>query len=115
MSQTTSHRDDAGGHDHDRASPTRGDPLRDATRIRPSLHPVTIKAIATVPKTRAQNLQDAPLRVSSEATALQVALSAGKIASGTIAQRQAISAADGMKLQQEEESTVAGGIVGVTM
>ena len=95
----------------------KGDPLRAATGIRPSLHPVTINAIATVLKLRAQNNPEVPLRVSEKdgVEPIQVALSAGKIAADAIAQRQKTSSRDGMELEPKEEQTIAGRIVGVAM
>jgi hypothetical protein len=98
-------------------SPREGDPLRAATGIRPSLHPVTINAIANVLKSRANNSSDFPLRADQEAgiEPLQVALSAGRIAAEAIAKRQASSSTDGMKLQPDEEQAIAGRVVGVTM
>lgn len=90
-----------------------GDPLRAATGIRPSLHPLTINGIAAVLKERAK--QTLPRLSDSGVEPLQVALAAGKIASQAVAARQASSTADGMTLTAEEEQTVAGRIIGVAM
>jgi len=101
-----------------------GDPLRAATGIRPSLHPLTINAIATVLRTRARNDPDWPLEASREGRRvepIQVALTAGRIAADAIGQRQASCAKNDkvergeMTLRPEEEQTVAGRVVGVAM
>jgi len=94
-----------------------GDRLRAATGIRPSLYPITINAIASVLRSRARKLPDLPLRTSDSVQPVDVALAAGKIAAEAIAQRQATSEEDegSMKLLPDEERTVAGRIVGVTM
>jgi len=94
---------------------TTGDALRAATGIRPSLHPVTINALAEALKLRAQNREDWPLRPRANVEPLQIALSAGRIATEAIQKRQAASDEDGMKLQAKEEQTVAGRVVGVVM
>lgn len=91
-----------------------GDPIREATGIRPSLHPVTINAIADALKIRAKNLPDQPLQ-SPPAEPLQVAATAGGIAVQAIQKRQSSSQADGMEFTKEEEQTVAGRVVGVVM
>lgn len=91
-----------------------GDPLRAATGIRPSLHPLTINAIATVLQKR--NQKESKLRVDETGVeALEVALVAGKIATEAIQKRQSQSEEDDMQLTPEEGQTVAGRIVGVTM
>lgn len=90
----------------------RGDPLRDAEGIRPSLHPLTINIIAEALRVRAKSNG---LRVSETIQALQVAVNAGKIASDAIRKRQSASAADGMLLTIEEQQTVAGRVVGIVL
>ena len=65
-----------------------GDPLRAATGIRPSLHPVTINALAEALKQRAQNRPEVPLRVTDDTPPLQVAMAAGKIASDALQKRR---------------------------
>jgi hypothetical protein len=95
-----------------------GDPLRDATGIRPSMHPVTINALAAALKQRASHLQgDKSLTVQSDNTVapLDVAIRVGKIAMDAIDQRQSKSNQDGMKLSPEETQTIAGRVVGVMM
>ena len=90
-----------------------GDPLRDATGIRPSLHPVTINAIADALKVRAKNDPEKPLQPPAEP--IKVAATAGGIAVQAIQKRQDASDEDGMKLTSAEEQTVAGRVVGVVM
>ena len=97
------------------ASPIKGDPLRDATGIRPSLHPTTINAIADALKYRAVKEDGMFFRVSDTVQPLEVAATAGKIASNAIAKRQQSSDQDGMKLTPQEEETIAGRILGVVM
>jgi hypothetical protein len=105
-----------GNGQRESASTTGGDPIRESTGIRPSLHPVTINAIAQALKIRSKNLSDMPLRVSATGVEpLQVALTAGKVALEAIKKRQATSDKDGMKLYPEEEQTIAGRVVGVVM
>jgi hypothetical protein len=121
----------------------KGDPFRATSGIRPSLHPTTINAIAEALKIRAMNKPDMPLRIgsvvavqkeddnnsdddndmietSTTATivvvkALDVALTAGKIASTAIGKRQAASKQDGMIFTPDEEQAIAGRVVGVVM
>ena len=96
-------------------SAIQGDPLRAATGIRPSLHPLTINAISTVLQKRSTD-KDANLRVEDpNVENLQVALAAGKIAAEALQKRQDQSKQDDMQLTYEEGQTVAGRIVGVTM
>lgn len=94
-------------------SQTRGDPLREKTGIRPSLHPMTINAIAEALKLRATG--NATLTVTDKVAPLQVALEAGRIAAEAIQKRQATSRDDGMVLLPEEQQTVAGRVLGVIM
>jgi len=94
---------------------SKGDPLRAATGIRPSLHPVTINALAEALKVRALNKKEMPLRVNEHVEPLQVAMSAGRIASEAVEKRQRTSAQDGMNLTAQEEQTIAGRVVGVVM
>jgi hypothetical protein len=91
------------------------DPLRAATGIRPSLHPVTINAIAEALRIRARKDTDSPIRVSDDAQPLEVAVTAGKIAAAAIEKRQQASNEDGMILEADEEQTIAGRVVGVVM
>ena len=98
------------------ASNTRGDPLRAATGIRPSLHPLTINALSTILQRRRAKNNDAPLDVNApKVEALQVALAAGQVASEALQKRQDQSVEDDMQLTPDEGQTVAGRIVGVTM
>jgi hypothetical protein len=92
-----------------------GDPLRAATGIRPSLHPTTINAIAEALKARATKREGTVFRISDTVKPLEVALTAGKIASTAIAKRQKSSEKDGMKLTPKEEQTIAGRVLGVIM
>lgn len=92
-----------------------GDPLRAATGVRPSIHPVTINALAEALRVRAQNDSSKPLRVGSGVEPLQVAVVAGKIASTAIEKRQEASKEDGMTMNGQEEQTIAGRVIGVVM
>jgi hypothetical protein len=105
------------GHSDNKSSKSIGDPLREATGIRPSLHPATINALAQALKIRAQNVRnpEKSLIVSEETPALEVAMRAGKIAADAIDQRQKSSNQDGMVLTPEEQQTIAGRVVGVVM
>lgn len=91
----------------------KADPIREASGVRPSLHPVVINALADVLKMRAQ--KKAPLEVTAEVDAVQVAMAASGIAAEAVAKRQQTSNQDDMLLTTEEEKTVVGRIVGVTM
>jgi hypothetical protein len=93
----------------------RGDPVREASGIRPSLHPLTINIISEALKVRARNDDAIPLRLSATIEPLQVAIAAGKLASNAIQKRQDSSGSDGMKLTVEEQQIVAGRVVGVVM
>lgn len=92
----------------------KGDPVRAATGIRPSLHPLTINAISTVLQQRTK--KNSNLRVDDAGVAgLDVALAAGKIVADALQKRQEQSKQDDMILTPEEAQTVAGRVVGVTM
>lgn len=112
----------------------RGDPIRDATGIRPSLHPVTINAISEILKLRAKtrlsnnNNQDSADTINSDVSSsstvlllsetqspLQKALTGSTVAADAIAKRRKSSRTDGMTLTMTEEQTIAGRVVGVTM
>ncbi|CAB9506440.1 expressed unknown protein [Seminavis robusta] len=95
-----------------------GDPLRDATGIRPSLHPTTINALARALKIKATHVSgDKSLTVDEEngISPLDVAIRAGQIATDAIDQRQSSSNQDGMTLTPDETQTIAGRVVGVVM
>jgi hypothetical protein len=92
-----------------------GDPLRAATGIRPSLHPVTINALTEALRARARNLSDIPMRVNESTQPVEVAVAAGSIASSAIEKRQKTSNDDGMTMTVVEEQTIAGRVVGVVM
>jgi hypothetical protein len=96
-------------------SSSSGDPVRAATGIRPSLHPVTINALADALRARARNVAEIPIRVNESVQPLEVAIAAGTIASSAIEKRQQTSDEDGMTLTVEEEQTIAGRVVGVVM
>jgi hypothetical protein len=94
----------------------RGDPVREATGIRPSLHPLTINILADALKIRARNDTSIPLYVAENvATPLQVAMAAGQLAGDAIQKRQVTSQKDNMSLTIAEQETVAGRVVGVVM
>lgn len=93
----------------------KGDSLREATGIRPSLHPTTINAIADALRARARKTEGTAFRVSDDVQPMDIALTAGKFASTAISKRQGTSDQDGMKLTAKEEQTIAGRVVGVVM
>jgi hypothetical protein len=116
------------GREPQQQKEARGDPLRASTGIRPSLHPVTINAVASVLRERAagagpessggsgaerQHQRSALADPSSDP--VDRALAAGRVAADAIGSRRSTSANDGMRFTPGEEQTVAGRIVGVTM
>lgn len=103
-----------------------GDSLREDNGVRPSIHPATINAIAEALKARAsqsvkartKNLDDDDImhfRVTETVEPLMVMVTAGQFASDAIQKRQESSEEDGMLLNQGEEQTLAGRIMGVIM
>lgn len=111
-----------------------GDPLREDNGVRPSIHPTAINAIAEALKARATQSLEAKrqsktktgkddeddeemmhFRVSETVEPLMVMVTAGQFASDAIQKRQESSEADGMLLNQAEEQTLAGRIMGVIM
>lgn len=106
-----------GGSEDAKEPKIKGDKLREATGIRPSLHPTTINAIADALKCRAtkSKQKELPLRLIDDVKPLDIALSAGRIASTAIGKRQEASKQDGMVLTPEEEQVIAGRVVGVIM
>jgi hypothetical protein len=104
-----------------------GDPLREDNGVRPSIHPTTINAIAEALKARAAqsvkakkagkgNDEDAMyFRVSEGVEPVMVMVTAGQFASDAIQKRQESSTEDGMLLDQAEEQTLAGRVMGVVM
>lgn len=99
-------------------STPKSDPFREATGIRPSLHPVTINALAKCLKLRARNIPNQPLQVvqgDTQRQPLQVAQCAATIALEAIQQRQKDSVRDGMILTPIEQQTVTGRVVGVVL
>ena len=93
----------------------KGDPLREATGIRPSLHPTTINAIADALKARAMKQEGTNFRLDDDVSPMDIALTASSIASNAITKRQESSDQDGMKLTPQEQQTIAGRVVGVVM
>jgi len=111
-----------------------GDPLREDNGVRPSIHPTAINAIAEALKARAtQSLATTKppsdddtdgdddgfmhFRVTETVDPLMVMVTAGQFASDAIQKRQESSAKadDGMMLNQGEEQTLAGRVMGVIM
>ena len=125
--------DTAAASNNNNKNSIHGDPLREATGIRPSLHPVTINAIAEALKVRAKKNDDDDvddddvLSINKNnnnnnnifrqtvVEPLQLATTAGGIAAEALQKRQSSSAQDGMTLTPKEEQTVAGRVVGVVM
>lgn len=93
----------------------KGDPLREATGVRPSLHPTTINAIAEALKLRASGNKDYSLSVADGDKPLDVVVSAGKIATQAIAKRMDTSKEDGMAFTEKECQTIVGRVVGVAV
>ena len=103
-----------------------GDPLREDNGVRPSIHPTAINAIAEALKARAsqsisrknQQPDDDEMmhfRTSDTVDPLMVMVTAGQFASDAIQKRQESSEEDGMLLNQGEEQTLAGRVMGVIM
>ena len=107
-----------------------GDPLREDNGVRPSIHPTAINAIAEALKARAsQNIKAKKkpksnndddddfmhFRTSETVEPLMVMVTAGQFASDAIQKRQESSEEDGMLLNQGEEQTLAGRVMGVIM
>lgn len=93
----------------------KGDPFRESTGIRPSLHPTTINAIADALRSRARQVEGMVFRATGTVQPIDVALTASQIASSAILKRQETSNEDGMKLTLQEEQTIAGRVLGVIM
>lgn len=91
---------------------TKGDKLRESTGIRPSLHPITINAIAEALKRRSKGEK---LRIGDGIQPIDVATTAGMLAEEILRKRRDTSEQDDMLLTPEEEQTIAGRIVGVVM
>ena len=90
----------------------KGDPLRENTGIRPSLHPTTINAIADALKQRATGtLALEP----GDVEPLQIAINAGQIANEFLTRRRETSKEDGMAFDQLEEQTITGRVIGVVI
>ena len=107
-----------------------GDPLREDNGVRPSIHPTAINAIAEALKARASQSIKAKkkpksnndddddfmhFRTSETVEPLMVMVTAGQFASDAIQKRQESSEEDGMLLNQGEEQTLAGRVMGVIM
>lgn len=102
-----------------------GDSVREDNGVRPSIHPISINAIAEALKARATQAQSNAkdddddeamhFRVSDTVDPLMVMVTAGQFASDAIQKRQESGEEDGMLLNQEEEQTLAGRIMGVIM
>lgn len=94
-----------------------GDPLRQATGIRPSLHPITINCLAEILQGRAKGTPPfASNNDNNTAPPIELALQASRVATEALAQRQSTTdPLDGMELTLLEQQTVAGRVVGVTV
>ena len=105
-----------------------GDPVRAALGNRPSLHPITINAIVDALKKRSQQQkkgkeddgqQQLAFRVSDTVQPIDVAMTAGSIATSAIAKRREEQDLTGedehLRLTEREEQTIAGRILGVIM
>ena len=126
-SDSGSHKDENVVNDKSKS----GDPVRAALGNRPSLHPITINAIAEALKKRSQQQkkgkkddnddeqQQLAFRVSDTVQPIDVAMTAGLIASSAIAKRreeQDLTEEDErLQLTGREEQTIAGRILGVIM
>jgi hypothetical protein len=98
----------------------RDDPVRSSNRA--SLHPLTINILSDLLQLRARG--DSPPFVtaknattinSSTVTPLELAIGVSRMAVEKLRTRQELSNVDGMSLTPEEQQTVAGRVVGVTM
>jgi hypothetical protein len=94
---------------------SRGDAIREATGIRPSLHPTTINALAETLRMRAMGGETCRLRVSETVKPLDVVIETGKIVTEFLLKRRETSGEDGMTFEVKEEQTIAGRVVGVIM
>ena len=104
-------------NDSNNSRPIRGDALREASGRRPSLHPLTINAVADLLKVRARSSDTTTTTkvASDQDEPLQVAMQAARVAAEAIARRQKSSQQDGMSLTVAEQQTVAGRVVGVAL
>ena len=91
------------------AGKAKEDPFR--SDARPSLHPITINALAEV--IRRRSISD-PKLVSTN-SALERAMVASAVAADSLHKRQVASKEDGMDLSVTEQQTIAGRVVGVTL
>jgi hypothetical protein len=94
---------------------SRGDTVRGATGIRPSLHPTTINALAETLRMRAIGGETCKLKVSETVKPLDVVVETGKIVTEFLLKRRETSEQDGMTFEVKEEQTIAGRVVGVVM
>ena len=96
----------------------KGDSIRSATGIRPSLHPVTINCIAEALLMRSKQTQETTIDTASpNAEPLQIAITAGGIAMNAIEQRKAAAETDETTdvFSMEESNAISGRVVGVVM
>jgi hypothetical protein len=104
------------------ATPAPGDKLREASGIRPSLHPITINAISEILKRKAfetvkpeTSSSSSKLQISDSVRPIDVAIETSTIVMEILQKRRDTSKQDGMVLQPKEEQTVAGRVLGVIM
>jgi hypothetical protein len=96
----------------------KGDSLRSATGIRPSLHPVTINCIAEALLLRSKQTKETIIDTANpDAEPIQIAITAGGIALNAIEQRKAAAETDETtdSFSMEESNAISGRVVGVVM
>jgi hypothetical protein len=96
-----------------------GDKLRESTGKRPSLNPTIINTISEALSLRANGDASLPMEPSDTVEPLQVAMAAGKLATGAIEKRAKSSSAvegdESSAFTQEESQLIAGRMLGVVM
>ncbi|KAL7554871.1 hypothetical protein ACHAWF_018416 [Thalassiosira exigua] len=109
------------------AAKKKGDSIRDATGIRPSLHPTTINCVAealllrsqcVLGKKQNQNGENIAIDTAdAESEPLQIAITAGGIALSAIDKRKEAAKTDETTdaFTTEETQTISGRVVGVVM
>mmetsp|Transcript_35067 Transcript_35067/g.73968 ORF Transcript_35067/g.73968 Transcript_35067/m.73968 type:complete len:318 (+) Transcript_35067:30-983(+) len=125
---TTSDDDNDGEDATIKTTKKKGDSLRDATGIRPSLHPTTINCVAEALLLRSQRVlgqkqnkegQEIPIidTLDLQAEPIEIAIASAGIAMSAIDQRKSVAETDETTdaFTMEESQTISGRVVGVVM
>ena len=102
----------------DIAQKPKGDSIRSATGIRPSLHPVTINCIAEALLMRSKQTKEMAIDTANpDVEPLQIAVTAGSIAMNAIEQRKSAAETDETTdmFSMDESNAISGRVVGVVM